>query len=637
MTKDQILQGYLNLAYYGDLAYGVEAAAQHYFSVTAASSTSPQAALLAGLVQQPGPHRPDQQPREGPGPPRRRARPDARPRHDHRQGAGPPPRPIPVKKMLKVKYPQSNCAASSRAVLLQLRHGLPQGHEQPRARRPRQDRAGADQEHHPGRPDHPDHARPRRPEDGPASSSTSGCRSATSRAASAPPPASSSPAPARCWPWSRTPTYTTSKGSQSKGYTQVNWNVDRKYGGDERLPVRLDGEDVRHRHRPRERHPGQRHRPVEVRHHQEAGDLQPEEQGRAAAGRAGRSATTTRSAASRSRSRRPPPSSINTAFASLVLSSSAPTRCDKTMTQDGPAPGHRRRRSSATPASVTLGAGDHHPADPGRRPTRRWRRTASTARRTRSCRSPRTTRSRSRSARTACKQVIDKDVAKGATELLKGVIKNGTGTRRQARRGRPAAGKTGTTDNHDESWFVGYTPQLADGRLGRHARTASSRMKNIRLGGDYYGEVFGGTISAPIWQDIMRPRLGGTCPMRDFGDPSDKVLNGDCISVPFVSGMSVAGGDSRGSRTPASPCQVAGQHQQRLSEGLVVYTTPERHGAARLDDRPLHLDRLRPGAARSRRRPPKPKTTTEAKTGPRRLRTAEEDPATKPLRRTRVP
>ena len=36
MTKDQILQGYLNLAYYGDLAYGVEAAAQHYFSVSAA-------------------------------------------------------------------------------------------------------------------------------------------------------------------------------------------------------------------------------------------------------------------------------------------------------------------------------------------------------------------------------------------------------------------------------------------------------------------------------------------------------------------------------------------------------------------------------------------------------------------------
>src|SRR6476660_2444811 len=53
MTKDQILQGYLNLAYYGDLAYGIEAAAQHYFSTSAKKLTLPQAALLAGLVQNP--------------------------------------------------------------------------------------------------------------------------------------------------------------------------------------------------------------------------------------------------------------------------------------------------------------------------------------------------------------------------------------------------------------------------------------------------------------------------------------------------------------------------------------------------------------------------------------------------------
>ena len=53
MTKDQILEGYLNLAYYGDLAYGIEAAAQHYFSVPASKLNLPQAATLAGLVQNP--------------------------------------------------------------------------------------------------------------------------------------------------------------------------------------------------------------------------------------------------------------------------------------------------------------------------------------------------------------------------------------------------------------------------------------------------------------------------------------------------------------------------------------------------------------------------------------------------------
>src|SRR5450759_4946641 len=53
LTKNQILEGYLNLVYYGDQAYGVEAAARHYFGVTAAKLTLTQAATLAGLVQRP--------------------------------------------------------------------------------------------------------------------------------------------------------------------------------------------------------------------------------------------------------------------------------------------------------------------------------------------------------------------------------------------------------------------------------------------------------------------------------------------------------------------------------------------------------------------------------------------------------
>ncbi|WP_375424950.1 transglycosylase domain-containing protein [uncultured Friedmanniella sp.] len=54
LSKDQILERYLNIAYYGDGAYGVEAAAEHYFDTTAAKLTLPQAAMLAGLVQNPG-------------------------------------------------------------------------------------------------------------------------------------------------------------------------------------------------------------------------------------------------------------------------------------------------------------------------------------------------------------------------------------------------------------------------------------------------------------------------------------------------------------------------------------------------------------------------------------------------------
>ena len=57
-TKDQILERYLNIAYYGEGAYGVEAAARHYFSTHADQLTLPQAAMLAGLVQNPDSHNP---------------------------------------------------------------------------------------------------------------------------------------------------------------------------------------------------------------------------------------------------------------------------------------------------------------------------------------------------------------------------------------------------------------------------------------------------------------------------------------------------------------------------------------------------------------------------------------------------
>ncbi len=52
-TKDQILERYLNIAYFGDGAYGIEAAARHYFGRSAASLNLPQAALLAGIVRYP--------------------------------------------------------------------------------------------------------------------------------------------------------------------------------------------------------------------------------------------------------------------------------------------------------------------------------------------------------------------------------------------------------------------------------------------------------------------------------------------------------------------------------------------------------------------------------------------------------
>jgi membrane peptidoglycan carboxypeptidase len=61
-SKQQILAGYLNDAYFGNLAYGVEVAAETYFNTTAAKLTLPQAALLAGIVENPSGYDPFTQP-----------------------------------------------------------------------------------------------------------------------------------------------------------------------------------------------------------------------------------------------------------------------------------------------------------------------------------------------------------------------------------------------------------------------------------------------------------------------------------------------------------------------------------------------------------------------------------------------
>ena len=54
--------------------------------------------------------------------------------------------------------------------------------------------------------------------------------------------------------------------------------------------------------------------------------------------------------------------------------------------------------------------------------------------------------------------MLKPQVARATTDILKGVITQGTGTRADI--GRPAAGKTGTSQLNRDLWFVGYTPQL---------------------------------------------------------------------------------------------------------------------------------------------------------------------------------
>src|SRR5207249_4048949 len=114
--------------------------------------------------------------------------------------------------------------------------------------------------------------------------------------------------------------------------------------------------------------------------------------------------------------------------------------------------------------------------------------------------------------RPSTKRVLNEVIADNVTDVLRGVITSGTG--RAADIGRPAAGKTGTTENFGNAWFVGYTPTLATSVWMGYA-DASRPLRGIN-GVD---PVYGGTIPARTWHNFMGGALKDV-PVTDFNQPA---------------------------------------------------------------------------------------------------------------------
>ena len=108
-------------------------------------------------------------------------------------------------------------------------------------------------------------------------------------------------------------------------------------------------------------------------------------------------------------------------------------------------------------------------------------------------------------------RVLDPALTAIITEILREVIVRGTGT--AAGLDRPAAGKTGTTEDFGDAWFVGYTPQLSTAvwvGYPQVKRSMTPPLTSIR--------VFGGTWPAQIWHRYMTDALG-TQPVEPFPQP----------------------------------------------------------------------------------------------------------------------
>lgn len=100
------------------------------------------------------------------------------------------------------------------------------------------------------------------------------------------------------------------------------------------------------------------------------------------------------------------------------------------------------------------------------------------------------------------------------TKVLEQVITRGTG--KAANIGRPAAGKTGTTNDYKDAWFAGYTPDLAVAVwVGYRYPRPMTNVRGVR--------VAGGTFPAAIWRDFMVDALRGT-PVKRFRLPEGDMV-----------------------------------------------------------------------------------------------------------------
>lgn len=126
-------------------------------------------------------------------------------------------------------------------------------------------------------------------------------------------------------------------------------------------------------------------------------------------------------------------------------------------------------------------------------------------------------------------EVISPQTAFLITSMLEDVVREGTGWRARSL-GRPVAGKTGTTNNYVDAWFVGYTPNLVTGVwVGFDNRQSLGRQET------------GARAASPIWVKFMDSVLKDE-PIEDFSIPSDITI----AEIDPVTGLLPAKGSNDG-------------------------------------------------------------------------------------------
>jgi membrane peptidoglycan carboxypeptidase len=141
-----------------------------------------------------------------------------------------------------------------------------------------------------------------------------------------------------------------------------------------------------------------------------------------------------------------------------------------------------------------------------------------------------------------CQEKLEPRIAAAVTYALQNVWKGTAKT--VGTPSYPAAGKTGTTSENEENWFVGYTPLRATAVWVGYPQGFISMHKKTINGHTYYSGPYGSSIAAPTWKRFM-DAVAATQQVPDFSPAGKKEIEGERVSVPDVVGMDQATATSK--------------------------------------------------------------------------------------------
>ncbi len=139
-----------------------------------------------------------------------------------------------------------------------------------------------------------------------------------------------------------------------------------------------------------------------------------------------------------------------------------------------------------------------------------------------------------------CKQVLRTDVADAVNDILRGVQEgNGFGASAGLALNQQSAGKTGTINDNMAVWFDGYTPNLAASAMiaGANSRGHHITLNGQTVGGQYISGAHGSTTAGPVWGDAMKA-VEQYLPDETFQSPNPQTIEGQSVTVPSLYGQS---------------------------------------------------------------------------------------------------